>query len=140
MKKLASLSVAFTVGMAVLLLPTLALAQAIHVEHGDTAELTGAGVVVPVTVACVDDSTNADVVVRLRQANTEGGATTFAGGEGDLPLQACDSTPQTVHVLVPYTGRMELGRAAATAELDACDSTHDNCNRLIDTPGIQIVD
>jgi len=136
MKKLASLSVAFTFGMAVLLLPTLALAQAIHVQLGDTGELTDAGVVVPVTVACVDDSAGADVEVHLHQANSEG----IAGGEGDLPLEACGSTPQTVHVLVRYTGRIDLGRAATSAQLDACDSTHNNCNHLIETGGIQIVD
>jgi hypothetical protein len=117
--------------MAVLSLPTLALAQAVSVQLGDTGELTGAGVVVPVTVACVANSTGADVEVGLTQGNAQ--------GEGDLPLEGvvfnqpkCGSS-QTVHVLVrPSSGRYFLGEGSATADLDACGPTHQNCNFVSD--------
>ena len=137
MKKRVSLTRAFTFGVAVLSMPTLALAQATLVEVGDPGELTGAGVVVPVTVTCIDNAIHADIKAHVRQVNSSGST---AAGEGDLPVEPCGSTPQTVHVTVPYVGRIDLGSAAARAQLDACDSTHDNCNRLIDSPGIQIVD
>jgi hypothetical protein len=129
MKKRVSLTKAFTFGMAVLSLPTLALAQAISVELQSPGELTGAGVVVPVTVACVDNSTGADLEVHLTQGNAQ--------GEGDLPLEGssgevkCGSTPQTVHVLVrSFSSSFGLGSGDAHADLDACDSTHNNCNFL----------
>ena len=137
MQKRVSLTRAFTFGMAVLSLPTLALAQAVSVELGSPGELTGAGVVVPVTVACIANAIHADIVVPVRQVNSSGST---AAGEGDLPVEPCGSTNQTVHVTVPYVGRIDLGRAAASAELDACDSTGNNCNMLINTAGIQIVD
>ena len=137
MKKLASLAVTFTFGMAVLSLPTLALAQATLVELGDTGELTGAGVVVPVTVACMDDSRSADVEVQLVQGS--------AGGEGDLDFEdipeKCPSTPQTVHVLVrPFGPQFIVGSATADAVLGACDSTGRNCNVPRVSGTINIVD
>jgi hypothetical protein len=147
MKKRVWLTRALTFGMAVLSMPTLALAQthlgpcngcgAVHVQLGATGELTGAGVVVPVTVACIDNAIHADIKAHVRQVNSSGST---AAGEGDLPVEPCGSTPQTVHVTVPYGGRIDLGRAAASAELDACDSTGNNCNIMINTAGIDIVD
>jgi hypothetical protein len=144
MKKRVSLTRALTFGMAVLSLPTLALAQAVSVKLGDTGELTGAGVVVPVTVACMDDTRGADLEVRLTQIFPS------AIGEGDLDLTnpergptKCGSTPQTVHVLVrPDSGSPSfgLGKAAADAALDACDASGRNCNELFDLRVINIVD
>jgi hypothetical protein len=145
MKKLVSLtSRALTFGIAVLSMPTLALAQATLVELQSPGELTGAGVVVPVTVACVDDSTGADVEVKLLQP--VGNGTAF--GEGDLDLdngpEACGSTPQTVHVLVRpdprFEGPFDANEANAGATLDACDSSGSNCNSLTDEQVINIVD
>ena len=139
MKKRAPLTRALTFGMAVLSMPTLALAQAVSVELGNTGELTGAGVVVPVTVACMDFSRGADVEVQLVQDAPNGQAT----GEGDIPFLAtepCRSTPQTVHVLVrPDTRQFDLGSAFAHAFLDACDSTGRNCDHLRNDRNIEIV-
>jgi hypothetical protein len=133
MKKRAPLTRALTFGMAVLSLPTLALAQPTLVELESPGEDTRAGVVVPVTVACMDGSIHADLEVGLLQGN--------AVGEGDLPLDECGSTPQTVHVLVrPFRGQFDVGLANGQADLDACDSTGNNCNHLIDTGDIDIVD
>src|SRR5215208_5376465 len=139
MKKLVSLTRALTFGMAVLSMPTLALAQAISVQVGDTGEHTGAGVVVPVTVACVDNSRGADLEVGLFQSR--------AGGEGDLDLaEECGSTPHTVHVLVrldpksPSSFRVEeRGFNDANADLDACDASGRNCNRLSNSRNIDFV-
>ena len=138
MKKRVWLTRALTFGMAVLSLPTLALAQAISVQPGDPGELTDAGVVVPVTVACMTNSTGADLEVQLVQGS--------AGGEGDLDLAPgeCGSTPQTVSVLVrpaPNSPSFSPGEAQrAQAHLDACDSSHQNCNILIDVQDIDVID
>jgi hypothetical protein len=138
MKKRVSLSVTFTFGMAVLSMPTLALAQAVSVELGNTGELTSAGVVVPVTVACTANYSSADTEVNLGQPNV-------AAGQGDLALdgfpEKCPSTPQTVHVLVrPFGQQFELGSATGDASLGACDVTGRNCNVPRDSGTIDIID
>jgi hypothetical protein len=148
MKKRVSLTRAVTFGMAVLSMPTLALAQthlgpcngcgAVRVQLGATGELTGAGVVVPVTVACTANYSSADTEVNLRQPNV-------AAGQGDLALdgfpEKCPSTPQTVHVLVrPFGQQFELGSATASAALGACDVTGRNCNVPMVKGTIDIVD
>jgi hypothetical protein len=136
MKKLASLFVTFTFGMAGLSMPMLALAQAVSVELGNTGEHTGAGIVVPVTVACVDNSRGADIEVLLVQRPPAVPAVT---GEGRLALR-CGSTPHTVHVLVrPFGQQFNLGSAFASAFLDACDSTGRNCDHLRNDRNIEIV-
>jgi hypothetical protein len=137
MKKRVWLTRALTFGMAVLSMPTLALAQAVSVELGNTGELTSAGVVVPVTVACTANYSSADTEVNLRQPNV-------AAGQGDLALdgfpEKCPSTPQTVHVLVrPFGQQFNLGSASAHAFLDACDSTGRNCEYLRNDRNIDIV-
>jgi hypothetical protein len=142
MKKRVSLTRALTFGMAVLSLPTLALAQAVSVQLGNTGEHTGAGVVVPVTVACMDYSRGADIEVQLVQDAPNGQAT----GEGDIAFLAtapCPSTPQTVHVLVmPGSGSpsFSVGEARARADLDGCDASFQNCNDLIDNRNINVGD
>jgi hypothetical protein len=137
MKKRVSLTRALTFGMAVLSMPTLALAQATLVELGNTGELTGAGVVVPVRVACVDNSRGADIEVLLVQRPPAVPAVT---GEGHLALR-CGSTPHTVHVLVrPFGQQFELGSATASAALGACDVTGRNCNVPMVKGTIDIVD
>jgi hypothetical protein len=136
MRKRAPLTRAFTFCIAVLSMPTLALAQAISVQVGATGELTGAGVVVPVTVACVDNSRGADIEVLLVQRPPAVPAVT---GEGHLALR-CGSTPHTVHVLVrPFGQQFNLGSAFASAFLDACDSTGRNCEYLRNDRNIDIV-
>jgi hypothetical protein len=137
MKKRVSLTRAVTFGMAVLSMPTLALAQATLVELGNTGELTGAGVVVPVTVACMDNSRGADIEVLLVQRPPAVPAVT---GEGHLALR-CGSTPHTVHVLVrPFGQQFELGSATGDASLGACDVTGRNCNVPRDSGTIDIID
>jgi hypothetical protein len=143
MKKLVWLTRAFTFGMAVLSMPTLALAQATLVKLESPGEHTGAGVVVPVTVACVDPSRGADLEVQLSQDLGDD----QANGEGDLDLdndpEACASIPQTVSVLVrpaPDSPSFILGKATATATLDACDAAFQNCNMLTDEQFINIID
>jgi hypothetical protein len=142
MKKLASLFVTFTFGMAVLSLPTLALAQAVSVKLESPGELSGAGVVVPVTVACVANSAGADLEVRLIQILPSGG--TGSTGEGYLNLATgeCGSTPQIIHVLVrsDSDSPFSVGEGAAGADLDACDSSSRNCNTLSDGQSINVVD
>jgi hypothetical protein len=136
MKKRVSLTRALTFGMAGLSMPMLALAQAVSVELGNTGEHTGAGVVVPVTVACVDNSRGADIEVLLVQRPPAVPAVT---GEGRLALR-CGSTSHTVHVLVrPFSGQFDLGSAFASAFLDACDSTGRNCDHLRNDRNIEIV-
>jgi hypothetical protein len=141
MKKLASLSVTFTFSMAVLSMPTLALAQATLVEVESPGELTGIGVVVPVTVACMDDSTGADLEVRLAEILPSGGI--GSTGEGFLDLaDTCGSTPQIIHLLVrsDSDSPFSVGEADAGADLDACNASGSNCNTLSDSQSINIVD
>jgi hypothetical protein len=145
MRKLVSLTRAFTFGMAVLSIPTLALAQATLVELGVVGEVTEAGVVIPVKIACMDDSDAADISVRLTQPQpSPENRDRMASGEGDVQVE-CGITPQTVPVLVgpdPGSVPFDLGQIpiAGTVELDACDSSFNNCNFLDNATESEIVD
>jgi hypothetical protein len=143
MRKRVWLTRAFTFGMAVLSMPTLALAQAVSVKLESPGELSGTGVVVPVKVACVANSTFADIEVRLSQDSGEFPPFDQANGESNMDLAPgeCRSTPQTVHVFVEPDGPPPFNAvdARATATLDACDSSFRNCNRLSNSRNINVV-
>jgi hypothetical protein len=137
MEKLRPLTGAFTLGMAVLSIPALALAQATLVELGNTGQLVndGASAVIPVEVACTDETTFANINIGFTQRV----GTEFIRGDRGMEVENCSSTPRTVQVLVTPGGegqRFREGTVDARATLFACDSS--NCNILQDSEEIQL--
>jgi hypothetical protein len=109
MKKLVSLTRAFTFGMAALSIPALALAQATFVEIGDRGEIIGEGTAaaIPVKVACPEDITySASLVVGVEQRIDR----EAAGGSGRQDIKGCNRTSQTVKVVVTAGTGLVNGR------------------------------
>jgi hypothetical protein len=130
MTNLTSLTRILTLGMATLSLPTLAIAQPTLFDIGNSGQLVakGAGIVVPVTVACTEESSYADFYVRITQRV---GSRAVSGYASESLGDDCSSTPETNQVLISPDGRIfRKGTAAAQGAITSCDDF--GCSELRD--------
>jgi hypothetical protein len=138
MNKQVHLTTALALATAILLIPTLAIAQPTGtVEIEDTAPLLakGAAVLVSAEVTCDPTTTFKSLSMQLTQRV----GNQIVQGFNSTNVFVCDGTPQTVELVVSASGRpFRKGVALAHATLFACDQF--SCDNVaVDTEEVKIV-